>query len=90
MKKSGISFATANRWKKAHCDPSQSTVNAIKNLRAEHDIDFSQMKGASIITSNETVTLYHGSKSGLPGSIAPSRRNLCDFSRDFYMDTERM
>lgn len=88
--KLGVSFATVNRWENGHCEPSQIAVNAIKKLCAEYDIDFSQLEGTSIITSNETVTLYHGSKSGLHGPIAPSSRDRCDFGRGFYMGTERM
>ncbi len=37
----------------------------------------------------ETVTLYHGSKSGLSGTIAPVSRERCDFGKGFYMGTER-
>ena len=29
--------------------------------------------------SNEIVTLYHGSKSGIRGAIAPISREHCDF-----------
>lgn len=36
----------------------------------------------------ETVTLYHGSKSGLQGAIAPISRIQCDFGRGFYMGTD--
>ena len=32
-----------------HCEPSQIAVNAIKNLCAENNIDFSQLEGTSII-----------------------------------------
>ena len=88
--KLGVSFATVNRWEKGHCEPSQIAVNAIKNLCAENNIDFSQLEGTSIITSDEIVTLYHGSKSGLHGPIAPNSRDRCDFGRGFYMGTERM
>lgn len=35
------------------------------------------------------VQLYHGSKSGLKGSIAPISRDKCDFGRGFYMGSER-
>ena len=88
--KLGVSFATVNRWEKGHCEPSQIAVNAIKNLCAENNIDFSQLEGSAIITSNEIVTLYHGSKSGLHGPIAPVSRDRCDFGKGFYMGTERM
>lgn len=42
------------------------------------------------ICRNEVVTLYHGSKSGIHGAIAPVSRERCDFGRGFYMGTERM
>lgn len=43
-----------------------------------------------IFTVNETVTLYHGSKSGISGAIAPISREYCDFGRGFYMGTDRI
>ena len=39
--------------------------------------------------SSETITLYHGSKSGIHGKIAPVSRNRCDFGKGFYMGTDR-
>ena len=36
------------------------------------------------------VLLYHGSKSGIKGSIKPISRKFCDFGRGFYMGTERL
>ena len=36
-----------------------------------------------------TLRLYHGSKSGLVGDIAPTSRDVCDFGRGFYMGTEK-
>lgn len=38
----------------------------------------------------ERIILYHGSKSGILGSIAPLSREHCDFGRGFYMGTDRM
>lgn len=35
------------------------------------------------------ITLYHGSKSGINGAIAPISRERCDFGRGFYMGEER-
>ena len=35
-----------------------------------------------------SLRLYHGSKSGLTGAIAPVSRDVCDFGRGFYMGTE--
>ena len=45
------------------------------------------MKNSKII--NEIVTLYHGSKSGIHGGIAPISRKRCDFGKGFYMGTDR-
>lgn len=42
-----------------------------------------------IISTNELVTLYHGSKSGIHGAIAPVSRGRCDFGKGLYMGTDR-
>ncbi len=52
-------------------------------------IDFSQLEGSHIFDTNESVTLYHGSKSGIRGAIAPISRKRCDFGKGFYMGTDR-
>ncbi len=88
--KLGVSFATVNRWEKGHCEPSRIAINAIKNLCASSNIDFSRFEGNHIISSNDIVTLYHGSKSGISGAIAPVSREYCDFGKGFYMGTDRM
>lgn len=49
-----------------------------------------QFEGNHIIRSNEIVTLYHGSKSGISGAIAPISRVRCDFGKGFYMGTDRI
>jgi len=44
-----------------------------------------------IVKTNEIVTLYHGSKAGISGMIAPISRDCCDFWEGvFYMGTDRM
>lgn len=43
----------------------------------------------TIVENNESITLYHGSKSGIKGDIAPISRAKCDFGQGFYMGTER-
>lgn len=59
------------------------TSDIVKN------IDYAQFEGNAIIESNETITLYHGSKSGIKGDIAPISRGRCDFGQGFYMGTDR-
>lgn len=40
--------------------------------------------------NSKIVTLYHGSKSGIIGAIAPVSREHCDFGKGFYMGTDRI
>lgn len=40
--------------------------------------------------NSEIITLYHGSKSGIQGAIAPASRARCDFGKGFYMGTDRI
>ena len=50
------------------------------------------MESREIIKETVTdriVTLYHGSKSGIRGPIAPLSREHCDFGKGFYMGTDR-
>ena len=42
----------------------------------------------SIELEKGRVLLYHGSKSGIEGDIAPLSRKQCDFGEGFYMGTE--
>lgn len=87
-KKLDVSFAVVNCWEKGDCEPSKSAWTAIKNLCADDNIDYSQFVGNQILTSGEIVTLYHGSKTGISGMIAPISRSRCDFGKGFYMGTE--
>lgn len=41
------------------------------------------------MTDSGIVTLYHGSKAGIRGAIAPISRERCDFGRGFYMGTDK-
>ena len=41
-------------------------------------------------SENKKIALYHGSKSGIRGAIAPISRESCDFGKGFYMGTDRI
>lgn len=84
----GVSFATVNRWEKGQCDPSKIALSTIKHLCAHNNIVFPQFEGNRFVVSDEVVTLYHGSKSGIIGDIMPTSRTHCDFGKGFYMGTE--
>ncbi|MCM1048656.1 MAG: DUF3990 domain-containing protein [Clostridiales bacterium] len=42
------------------------------------------------MNNSEIITLYHGSKSGIHGEIAPISRKHCDFGKGFYMGTDKI
>ncbi|MCC8045499.1 MAG: DUF3990 domain-containing protein [Clostridiales bacterium] len=42
-----------------------------------------------VIKCNESITLYHGSREGIHGPIAPISRDRCDFGKGFYIGTDR-
>ena len=86
--KLGVSFATLNRWEKGHHEPSKIALGNIKRICVDNNIDYAQFEGNRIVTSNEVVMLYHGSKAGIVGDIAPTSREHCDFGKGFYMGTE--
>ena len=87
--KLGVSFATLNRWEKGHHEPSKIALGNIKRICADNDIDYTQFEGNRIVSSDEVVTLYHGSKAGIIGDIAPTSREHCDFGKGFYMGSEK-
>ena len=39
--------------------------------------------------NKDVLTLYHGSKSWIDGTIAPMSRDRCDFGKGFYMGDEK-
>ncbi|MCI8597874.1 MAG: DUF3990 domain-containing protein [Lachnospiraceae bacterium] len=60
----------------------------MKSLCSDQTIDVPQSEGSRIATTDEILTLYHGSKSGIRGAISPISRERCDFGRGFYMGTD--
>lgn len=52
-------------------------------------MDRQNFEKTQIVKIEETVTLYHGSKSEIHGKIAPISRERCDFGKGFYMGTDR-
>jgi len=49
--------------------------------------EFRMIKTGNEIQFPERLVLYHGSRGGIDGDIAPVSRNRCDFGKGFYMGT---
>ena len=91
-----VSFATVNRWENGKTIPPPSAQKAIYQFCVERDIDLADFVIEDLTKQREDLKksnpgkeiLFHGSKSGIVGEIAPLSRTQCDFGKGFYMGTE--
>lgn len=90
----GSTFATVNRWENGRSTPGKMAQERIMGLCQEHGIPLHDLvmehilRQAEIPNAQGRLILYHGSKSGLSGPIAPISRDKCDFGKGFYMGTD--
>ena len=90
----GTTFATVNRWENGRTIPGKKTQDKIVKLCSEYGVPLHELvmeniqKESAILLEPDRTLLYHGSKSGLFGAIAPISRDKCDFGRGFYMGTD--
>lgn len=62
---------------------------ALLKFCKEHNINLFDYVVESVRQeSNENLVLYHGSKCGIVGELAPKSRSMCDFGKGFYMGTD--
>ena len=87
-----VTFATVNRWENGRALPNKLAQDKIYDLCKEYDVPVYDMvlekieaASGSIELEKGRVLLYHGSKSGIEGDIAPLSRKQCDFGEGFYM-----
>ena len=90
-----VTFATVNRWENGRTLPNKLAQDKIYDLCKEYDVPVYDMvlekieaASGSVEHEKGRVLLYHGSKSGIEGDIAPKSRKQCDFGEGFYMGTE--
>lgn len=90
-----VTFQTVNRWENGKVVPNKLAQSKIYDFCKENKVpvyDFIINKIAAISAGvkleSGRMLLYHGSKSGIEGSISPRSRKQCDFGKGFYMGTE--
>ena len=90
-----VTFATVNRWENGRALPNKLAQDKIYDLCKEFDVPVYDMvlekieaASGNIELEKGRVLLYHGSKAGIEGNIAPKSRKQCDFGEGFYMGTE--
>lgn len=92
--KLGVSFATVNRWENGRAVPNKLAQLNIYSLCNNNEVPVYEMMlkriddiSRDVKAEDNKILLYHGSKSGIEGSIAPKSRKQCDFGSGFYMGT---
>ena len=88
----GTTPLSINRWENGKTMPNRMAQTQLYNFCLDNRISVYQTILDKIKTEADAikleegrVLLYHGSKSGIVGDIAPKSREMCDFGRGFYM-----
>ena len=92
--KIGVRFATINRWENGHSSPTRLAQEKLYELCENYSVPVYDMiiekierEVNALSIPKGRILLYHGSKKGLVGDIAPISREKCDFGKGFYMGT---
>ena len=90
----GTTPLSINRWENGKTLPNRMAQTQLYNFCLENKISVYQTildkikaEADAIELEEGRVLLYHGSKSGIVGDIAPKSREMCDFGKGFYMGT---
>lgn len=91
----GTTPLSINRWENGKTLPNRMAQTQLYNFCIENKISVYQTildkikaEADNIQLEEGRILLYHGSKSGIDGDIAPKSRKMCDFGKGFYMGTE--
>lgn len=88
----GTTPLSINRWENGKTIPNNMAQLQIYNFCKNNNMDISKiiLESKKYDNNQDSLILYHGSKSGIDGSIAPVSRNECDFGKGFYMGTNTL
>lgn len=88
----GTTSLSINRWENGKTLPNRMAQMQLYKFCKEHTIDVAQLiiDTKKYKDDNEKLVLYHGSKKGIVGDIAPISRAECDFGNGFYMGTNTL
>ena len=88
----GTTVLSINRWENGKTEPNKMAQKQLYQFCKDNSVDL-----ANIIIDSKTyentdnkLILYHGSKNGIVGDIAPISRSECDFGQGFYMGTSTL
>lgn len=85
----GTTPVTINRWENGKSKPNKIAQKQLYEFCKENSVNLVDMilKSKTQTQVDDRLILYHGSKKGITGEIAPISREQCDFGKGFYMGT---
>lgn len=85
----GTTPLSINRWENGKTMPNRMAQTQLYNFCKERELDVVEIivSAKEYTDKNHKLVLYHGSKKGIDGDIAPISRGECDFGKGFYMGT---
>lgn len=88
----GTTPLSINRWENGKTLPNRMAQTQLYNFCKERAIDVARLiiETKAYADTDNKLVLYHGSKKGIDGEIAPISRGECDFGRGFYMGTNTL
>ncbi len=88
----GTTTLSINRWENGKTLPNRMAQTQLYNFCRDRQIDVAQLiiDTKAYVNNDNKLVLYHGSKKGIEGDIAPISRGECDFGKGFYMGTNTL
>ena len=88
----GTTPLSVNRWENGKTLPNRMAQKQLYNFCKERSIDVADLiiETKTVRDTGNRLVLYHGSKKGISGEIAPISREECDFGSGFYMGTSTL
>lgn len=88
----GTTPLSINRWENGKTFPNRMAQTQLYSFCKERAIDVTQIiiDTKTYDNNSDKLVLYHGSKKGIVGDIAPISRGECDFGSGFYMGTNTL
>ena len=88
----GTTVLSINRWENGKTEPNKMAQKQLYQFCKDNNIDLAKMiiESKTYDNTDDRLILYHGSKKGIDGDIAPISRSECDFGSGFYMGTSTL
>ena len=88
----GTTPLSINRWENGKTEPNKMAQKQLYQFCKDNSLDLAKMiiESKTYENTDNKLILYHGSKNGIVGDIAPISRSECDFGQGFYMGTSAL